>query len=136
MSGDMDEPTAVEFLVPAPRATDARGHVVQFYRTEEFLLHNVASFVAEGLRGGESVIVIATREHLSACEDRLARDGVEVRQAIEQGSLVLRDASDTIASFSSAGRLDAARFRDVVGELIRKARAASPHRRVRAYGEM
>ena len=46
-------------------------HAVQVYRDDNTFLDSLESFVASGLRSGESVILIATATHLHEVEKRL-----------------------------------------------------------------
>ena len=47
------------------RATPAGvpGHDVQFYDSEDFLVREVARFLAEGIRAGQPLIIVATQAH-------------------------------------------------------------------------
>ena len=44
--------------LPIPRV-----HAVQLYETDGFLAEAVATFITEGLRNGESAILITTKPH-------------------------------------------------------------------------
>src|SRR4029077_8889783 len=47
-------------------------HIAQFYEHDAVFLDTLVRFVDAGLIAGEAVIVIATREHLRALEERLS----------------------------------------------------------------
>jgi len=109
-------------------------HVVQFYGHDEELTERVAGYLLEALRDGGVAIVIATPEHRQAFESRLRRAGADLAAARDGGGYLALDASQTLAGFMAADRLDAAAFDRVIGGLIR--RAGTGGRPVRAYGEM
>ncbi len=109
-------------------------HIAQFYSDDEVLLGSLTSFVGGGLRSGESVILIATPEHLDFLRQRLAGAGVDVDGAILEGHYIALDAEHTLASFMVRDWPDKELFGGLVDELIR--RAAVNGRPVRAFGEM
>src|SRR5690606_39328267 len=55
---------------------DVHRHGVRFYEEDASLCAAVAEVIARGLRAGEAVLVIGTREHRSAFLDRV--DGPDV----------------------------------------------------------
>jgi DcmR-like sensory protein/histidine kinase-like protein len=102
-------------------------HYVWFYEERSHLIGKVAEFAADGLRAGEQVILIATREHLRDVEDQLAL--ADVRTAHLQAF----DATDALHTFYRDGVIDRQAFDDSIGALVRAAAAKGP---VRAFGEM
>src|SRR6476646_5941882 len=122
----------------ASRATlensERHNHVVQFYEHDHSLLiRNVGDYLAEGLRRGEGVVVIATPEHSEAIRQHLERQGAGTSGAEREGRLVFRDAEETLAVFMVHGKPDWTRFDLSVGALVRQLKAKGE---VRAYGEM
>jgi hypothetical protein len=114
-------------------ATGPTDHFVQFYRTDDYLIECLASYVAAGILGGERVMVIATPEHRIALEKRLRVKNVDVAGMTAQSRYLALDAEEMLAKFMVNGRPDPALFEEVVGSLIR---SASKESRVRAFGEM
>jgi signal transduction histidine kinase len=114
------------------------AHVVQFYGDDGFLLDELSRFIGTALGAGEAAVVIATREHRDGLARRLKMWGLDTNWAVAHGRYVALDAAETLAKFMRDGWPDAARFAEVVGELIEKVRAASggEARRVAAVGEM
>jgi PAS domain S-box-containing protein len=108
-------------------------HLVQFYEADALLIDRLGTFVGEGLTHNESVIVVATPEHLAALESRLRSDGLGDRLESADGRYVRLDAADTLAHFLVDGVPDPQRFEAVIGELVRSAGQA---RSVRVFGEM
>ncbi|MGZ3456174.1 MAG: MEDS domain-containing protein [Polyangiales bacterium] len=113
---------------------DPPAHSVQFYESEAFLTDIVATYLAAGLSRGEACIAIATAAHVAAVLERLSSFGVDVDRVRRDGQLSLLDAEDTLASFMDGGRLDSARCRTTVDQMLRS--LASGGRGVRAYGEL
>src|SRR5688572_13032283 len=109
-------------------------HLVQIYQDDDVFLDSLEGFVAGGLEAGDGVIVIATRAHLSALEDRLTRCGIGLAIARSQDQYIPLDAEETLAKFLVGGWPDEDLFDPLVTQLI--ARARGSERRVRAFGEM
>ena len=76
-----------------------RHHSVQFYESDTFLANAVANLIAEGLRVGEPAVLIATQAHRNMFAEQIAKRGIDVSLEVEEGRLVLLDASDTLAAF-------------------------------------
>jgi len=97
-------------------------HAVQFYENDRFLCDEVARFAHEGLRAGESVVVIATRPHREAIESELKQQ-TRCEDSLPAGGakLVWRDADETLSALLVNGWPDAARCKDVLGALVDEA---------------
>lgn len=109
-------------------------HLAQFYDSEGALLENLGRFVAAGLARGESVIIVATPEHLRELASRLDGKNVDLRSAVAEDRYITVDAEMGLASFMLQNWPDDQRFGAFVEQLIR--RAAINNRRVRVFGEM
>ena len=120
-------------LLINPLPTD---HVVHLYEDDEAHLEAVALFAASGLGRGDAAILVGTPGNLRAVDEWLKEDGFEVDVLKRWGQLCTVEAEVLLASFMVDGQPDAVLFRTVVGGLIEAARAASPYRKVRVYGEM
>lgn len=105
-----------------------RHHAVQFYEDEQFLVERVAEFLAEGSRGGEPCIAIATAEHIAAFTERLRALGCDPQE------VTFLDARATVDQFLDGRVPDEARFREVIGGALD--RLGGSTRQMRAYGEM
>src|SRR5580700_5740796 len=53
-------------------------HLVHLYETKDAFLRLLEDFVADGLQGGEAVIVIATQAHRVALNERLEDRGLDL----------------------------------------------------------
>ena len=113
-------------------------HVVQLYGEDDRLLaRNASRYLAEGLRRGDGLVVIATPEHTSAIARHLVEDNPRgAREAAAAGRMAYLDAAETLAKFATGEGPDEGRFRNVVGGVMTAARARSATGSVRAFGEM
>jgi hypothetical protein len=112
------------------------GRTIRFYSDGGRMREDVVSFLLEGLRRGEAVIVVATGEHRAVFNRLLAAQGVDVAAVEQARQLIQLDAARTLAEFM-AGPLETGipsgqKFRDLVTATLRD--VAFP--RVRVYGEM
>jgi anti-sigma regulatory factor (Ser/Thr protein kinase) len=110
------------------------NHVVHFYGADNELADSVGRYLADGLRAGEGVVVVATAAHRMAFEAMLAREGLDAGEERRAGRLLTADASGLLGSFLAGGRLDHDRFEAAASALI--GRAAAGGRQVRVYAEM
>jgi hypothetical protein len=117
------------------RGSVASEHIVQLFDTHISRAKTVAAFLAEGLEGGDTVLVVARRRHWTAAAKRLKRQGCDLDTAIGEGHLVFLDAGVTLARFMRRGRIDPLLFEAVIGTCVSEL-AARPQRRLRIYGEM
>jgi signal transduction histidine kinase len=111
-------------------------HFVQFYDDESALSEAVAAFLAEGLRNGQSVVVIATAEHAESFRFALAAHGVDGGEAVRAGQMLILDAHDALALFMVDNMPDEQLFITHLGGAIAKVIADSGQPSIRAYGEM
>ena len=112
-------------------------HLVQLYGgDDQLLVRNVCRYLAEGLRRGDGLVVIATSEHTDAMLRQLGQVSAEALPAQRDGRLVVLDARATLDRFMVDGQPDHDLFRSVVGSVLQDVRARSVSGRVRAFGEM
>jgi signal transduction histidine kinase len=129
-------------MLHARRATDRAetgsqpSHTVQFYDDEVFLGDHVASYIVAGLRAGEPICVIATKDHRAAFASQLARRGSNLDAACSSGQVIWLDAHDTLSKLMVGDLPDGALFGKVVGSVLETCRRSNPKVHVRAYGEM
>ena len=109
-------------------------HLVQLYEDEAVFLDTLEGFVTGGLRAGDAVIVIGTKQHLHDLNARIELRGQDPEAFQASGQLKELIAQEVLERFMVDGWPDEARFRSVVRELLTRARAKG--RRVRAFGEM
>jgi len=105
-----------------------RPHTVQFYESDDFLCSVITEYVSEGVRAGEPAIIVATQAHNEMFALALRAEGVAMDR------VTFLDARQTLAMFSTAGRIEPEKFMSSVGAVIDSATANT--NRVRVYGEM
>jgi MEDS: MEthanogen/methylotroph, DcmR Sensory domain len=115
---------------------ESEEHVVQLYGSDHRLLTaNVGRYLAEGLKRGDGLLVIATPEHRSTLSRHLKEDR-GYSKAVLEGRLVFLDAEVTLSRFMEHGEPNPELFAAVVGETLRLVVERAGHTGVRAYGEM
>ncbi len=115
------------------------AHAVQFYEDDAVLLDLLAGFVGTALVTGRSAVVIATAAHRVALAHELRTRGFDVSIPRLEGRYVALDAAAVLDQIvDDAGWPDEARFRDLTGVALERARAAAgdPRAHVFAFGEM
>lgn len=110
-------------------------HLVQIYEGETRFLDSLEGFVAEGLRAGDGVVVIATQAHRAALDERLAARGFNIDSLRSSDRYIALDARETLSIFMVNAWPDEPLFAATVAGLLQKA-SAGHARRVRAFGEM
>jgi hypothetical protein len=112
-------------------------HVVQLYGGDhQLLVRNVSRYLAEGLKRGDGLVVIATSEHAVAVVRQLTEESDEASHALRDGRLVLIDAQATLDRFMLDGQPDQDLFRAIVGSVLQDVRGRSATGKIRAFGEM
>lgn len=109
-------------------------HLVTFYEDATFLAASVRGFLLEGLRAGETVVVVATPEHREAFEEALTAAGHDVGSSRRAGRYVELDAASTLMRLVADGELRADRFEEEIVGFVTATAAAS--KGLRIYGEM
>lgn len=118
------------------------AHVVHFYPADGELAASAGRYLADGVRSGDGVVVVATEPHRDAIAGGLGAAGIAVGEAERDGRLLLVDAAGLLATFFDGDRLDRDRFHAAAyGLLGRAGRADGPagpgaRRRIRVYAEM
>jgi hypothetical protein len=109
-------------------------HIAQVYSTDQVLVDGLTTFVSEGLKRGESTVVIATPDHLRSLWQNLVDCKIDVMRAMAQDRYIALDASVALSTFMVGDWPDDERFAALVDGLLR--RASAGNRKVRAFGEM
>jgi MEDS: MEthanogen/methylotroph, DcmR Sensory domain len=112
----------------------SNDHFVQIYQNDRQLLETLESYVVNGIRAGESVVVIATPAHRRELERRLKARGIDVDEAKESEDYIALDASEVLGTFLKDGWPDEDRLRETLSIVF--ARARKNHKRIRIFGEM
>jgi hypothetical protein len=109
-------------------------HVLLFYRRDSELVDQVCEHLASGIEQDEVIVVIATADHREAIRTHLAKSCGSASEPAWHAHFFELDAAVTLGRLKSDGRIDPAKFHDLVGRVVREASVSG--RPVRAYGEM
>src|ERR1051326_2244990 len=123
--------------LPAWDASVPGGHGVQFYEDDAFLLDSLSRFMGAALAGGDSVLVVATREHREGLRARLNQNGLDLSIAEQQGPVAMLDAAEAASKLLVDGHADPARFEElIVPQMTRLAAAKGSPGRIAVFGEI
>jgi hypothetical protein len=125
--------TRMDVHEPVARSQAASEHVCQFFDSDDSRADAVAAYVADGLRQGDRVMVVARPLHWATNGERLAAARLPDERELARGTLIVKDAMDTLRRLTRHGVPDAAAFDDLVGTAVR---GLCEQGRLRAYGEM
>jgi hypothetical protein len=110
-------------------------HLVQIYESDEVIMNSLEGFVISGINAGESVIIIATAEHIKGLNRRLILNGLEIDHLLKNSQYIPLSAESTLEKFMVNGWPDDKKFMSTVTSIVNKAKGTEK-RKVRAYGEM
>src|SRR5690348_11562383 len=121
---------------PGPTHALMHGHDVHFYRTDASLTRTVVDFLADGVRAGQPIVVIATESHRRAFAKGLHDRGLDIDEPYSGRSAVWLDARETLASFMEGGVPNQELFLATVGSVFQRLINKRSYLFVRGYGEM
>jgi PAS domain S-box-containing protein len=130
--------TSMQAASQRSQTIEPSEHLVQFYEADPAAwAKSVGRYLAEGLKRGEAVLVIATPEHKKAIVRQLNALGCcDPGFPEHHVRLAFLDAALTLSRFMVAGEPDYDQFQRVVGNEIERLRSSSLNGGFRAYGEM
>ncbi len=120
----------------APLRAWVPSHDVQFYETQAFLEKSIASYLVEGVRLGQPIVVIATPAHREGFKAAMRSMGVDPDSLVEGRDAVWLDARDTLSAFMEGNRPSAELFDATVGNVLESLRKNRKYVMMRLYGEM
>ena len=109
-------------------------HLLQIYENETVFLNSLEGFAGSGLLAGESVIIIATTQHLFQLEYRLLVQGFEIEVLKKSRQYIPIDAAWMLSTFMKEGQPDEKLFLQQVSKVYLQAASASGT--IRGFGEM
>ncbi len=112
----------------------ADRHILQVYENEEVFISTLTSFVQEGLRSGDAIVLIATEKHISELAAAFRAKGIDVASLKENGQLIILEAVRALELFMRDGRPDHELFLKHIGSVVSAAK--KKFGAVRAFGEM
>lgn len=113
-------------------------HSVHIYDEHSSLIKRLCGIVVSGLHVGNSVLIVATKEHRNQLVKELHEAGLDIRQHAREGRYTMIDAQETLNTFMVRRWPDPRLFRESVGALIEDVRkkARSKDRGLTVFGEM
>lgn len=110
------------------------NHLVQIYEQDEEILSTLETYIEGGFKKNESVVVIATLEHIDLLSNRLKKDH-DLISLNKTGMWVPLNANEVLSKFMKVGWPNENLFNETIAGVIKKARGTT-NRKIRAYGEM
>jgi hypothetical protein len=109
-------------------------HLVQVYENKKIFMNTLEGFAGCGLLSEDSVIIIATKEHLLRLNERLRTQGFDLDELIAADRYLPLDAEETLSKFMVNDWPDEKLFEEYISQLI--TRASKGNKKIRAFGEM
>ena len=124
-------------------STDTAGekaphpHELLMFSNDTVLLDSFTRFIAAALKADNAAIALVTKSHQESLRQRLKAEGVDTDGAIQQGTFILLDVADTLATLLVDGSPDPVRFLEDFSSLIKETAKATKaeHPRVAFCGE-
>ena len=112
-------------------------HELLMFSDDTVLLDSFTRFIAAALKAENAAIALVTKSHQESLRQRLKAEGVDTDGAIQQGTFILLDVADTLATLLVDGLPDPVRFLEDFSGLIKEAAKAAKaeHSRVAFCGE-
>lgn len=114
-----------------------RGHhAIQVFTGDDTVCDAVTDFVADGVAAVQPTIVITTAARSDLIVTALRGRRFDLAMLVETRRLLLLDADQMLGQFMDKDRLDAPRFKDLVGLTLGRVARPEDHPIVRVYGEL
>jgi hypothetical protein len=113
-------------------------HSVHFYDSNKALIERLCGIVSTGLKTGNAVLIVATKDHRDLLIDALEQYGLNMDQHTREERFILCDAQEMLSSFMVGGSPDRDLFLASVGELldVTKSRGHGKNQGLVVFGEM
>lgn len=109
-------------------------HLVQIYENDNIFLNTLEGFMGCGFLSGDSVVTIATDEHINLLNERLTNQGFDIEELKSRDQYIPIDVAEALSTFMVNNWPDEQLFNDYISKVIH--RATRDNRKVRAFGEM
>jgi PAS domain S-box-containing protein len=120
--------------MPDWRDAGLREHFACLYEHDDALVNTVTRYVGGALCAGASGVVVATRAHCEAFEQRWSSRGLDIASVRDAGRYVALDADDVLASILVDGMPDRDRFTEAIEPVV--VQAAAKGTRLVVFGEL
>jgi len=108
-------------------------HHLQLFDSSKSLAETVGTFLIDGFKRGEPLLIVATPEHRELLGKRFQESGINPHEAALANRIVMLDAAQTLNKFMRQDTPNPAAFDEVVGTLVARLANGS---RLCIYGEM
>jgi DNA-binding response OmpR family regulator len=112
-------------LTDPPGAKVAHRHELLFFSDDTVLLNSFTRVITAALKANNAAIALVTNPHQESLRERLKAESVDVDSAIEQGTFILVDVAETLATLLVDGLLDSVRVFEGFSRLIETASKAA-----------
>lgn len=109
-------------------------HSVQIYDNDKSFLNTLEGFAGCGFLSEDSVIIIATADHIKELNYRLRNQGFDLKALQESKRYIALDAEETLSKFMVNDWPDEELFNNLISDIIGSAKTGN--RKIRAFGEM
>lgn len=109
-------------------------HMVEMFETTESMTDRVSTFVLDGLRQRDSVLLVMRLAHWNAISSRLTAANLNLSDAVASGCLTVLDAARTLTRMMWHGVPSRGLFDEVVTRTVRQVNASGAALRV--YSDM
>jgi DNA-binding NarL/FixJ family response regulator len=120
-SGDLE----MRAFTETNQASAPHHHEALFYSDDAILIQGFAGFTAAALKLGNPAIVMATKSHQESLVQKLKSEGLDLEDAIQQGTYIPLDATEMLSRIMRNGSIDRIRFLEVLTRLMEPARKAA-----------
>lgn len=110
------------------------NHIVEIYDDDKDFVGSLVTFATTGFSLNQSVVVIATSDHLKQLDAKLIEKSYDLFELRLTDQYITLDASKALYEFVIGGKPDATLFRLLASNLMKRAKRSG--RKVRAFGEM
>ncbi len=126
----MTSPASSSFLTEAPTGR----HCAQFHRDPNTLTESAYAFLEAGVRRGQSVLVIAGRDHADELLNRLAANKFHPGALTHSGQLSILDVAQVMQQCIAGGMPEWGRFRNALMPMLSRIQPGG--RGTRIYSEL
>ena len=109
-------------------------HLVQVYENEKIFLDTLEGFAGTGFLANDSVVIIATSNHLDELNARLRSQGFDLNALTAADQYIPIDAEDLLSILLVDGWIDEGIFNSFISDIVNRAKQRNG--KVRAFGEM
>ena len=109
-------------------------HLVHFYPYDSALSSSLQAYIGDGLRHGDTCVIIATKRHIAQLEQALDDQGLELAAFRQIGQYLSLDATELLAQFMDNDLPDWQRFLSAIEPVVLFTQQTNAP--VRLFGEM